>query len=298
MGELCGRWRVVAVAADALGTFCEVEDRQRGARGVARILPLGGWQRRVVARLRDELQAAARLRHEHLLAARELILERDRRRAVAIRPRVAGVSAGELLRAAEGRGVPPQLVLTLLTQLLGALVALHERGLVHGRIHPDSILLAERTAAMLLADPSRDPRLRLVDVGLAGWFGTGAPPAGPWGAPELAGDAGRLSPAADVYAAGAVARALVAGSLSGPLPPLAAGVARLLDALCDRRPTERPTSAAARITARELALAELAAWAESPERRRSSLASRVAARSAARRRAVERRREAVSAARA
>jgi len=74
--------------------------------------------------------------------------------------------------------------------------------------------------------------------------------AGPWAAPELR--RGTSGPAADLWAVGAVVRALVAG----PSPELE----ELLDALQARHPEGRPGAAEAAAAARELALCGLAAW--------------------------------------
>jgi hypothetical protein len=155
----------------------------------------------------------------------------------------------------------------LLAEALAGLAAAHRRGLWHGLLGPGSLWLGGAAPARLIADCPRDPRVVVVGCGAASLLGRGAraaalttAAAGPWAAPELR--RGRTGPAADVWAVGAVVRALVAG----PSPELG----ELLDRLQAAQPEARPGAMEAEAAARELALAGLAAWrplAPAPPRR-------------------------------
>src|SRR4029077_17229517 len=72
----------------------------------------------------------------------------------------AGTAAAELRRSGDRRGL-----LDLCRAVAGAYARLHERGVVHGDVHPRNVLVS----------PTGD--VRLVDFGLAHW--AGAPPSLP-----------------------------------------------------------------------------------------------------------------------
>ncbi|HEY8598795.1 MAG TPA: protein kinase [Thermomicrobiales bacterium] len=95
---------------------------------------------------------------------------------------------------AEGQTIEPRRAATFVAQILDALVATHEAGIIHGDLHPHNILLRGETDAIVLTD-----------FGVGGLFPAheGADYA-PYSAPELT-----LTPAADIYAAGALLRALL-----------------------------------------------------------------------------------------
>ena len=146
-----------------------------------------------------------------------------------------------------GVGVPPLAVLTLLVQLLKALRSLHQRGMVHGAVTPRALLLAGRRAEVLIEDPSRDPRLELLPRAPA------APSERAFTAPEVAAGE-RATAASDLYSAGAVARALLAGhSRLGAL-------GLLIDALVRPQPETRWPLSKALSEARRLALELFEEW--------------------------------------
>ncbi len=128
-------------------------------------------------------------------------------------------------------GAAPAAVRALLVQALEALAHAHRCGVLHGDLKPANIIA--RTAP--------DPRLALVDFGLArAVSGADLPAGGTPGfvAPEiLAG--GRPSVAADLWALGAAFHAALTGA-----PPDAA-VASLLADLLARDPAARPVDAVA-----------------------------------------------------
>ena len=168
--------------------------------------------------------------------------------------------AEALLPASGCAPVPELLCRLLLAELLDGVAAAHRRGWWHGLLTPGSLWLAGAPPERLIADCPRDPRVVLVGCGVLAMLTPRARGAAlaraprTWLAPELrrGGEPGPLGPEADVWAAGAVVRAMLAYG-GGEL-------ASLLDELQAARPDARPSAAAAAASARELALAGFAAW--------------------------------------
>jgi serine/threonine protein kinase len=168
-------------------------------------------------------EQAHRIEHPHVLAPLGWAAEDDV--ALIAMELVLGGSLRDLLTA--GGPQPAGMVARLLGQLLDALTAVHECGLVHGDVKPSNLLL--RTGVR--------PHLLLADFGVAARAGHPAPVAGTpsYLPPErLAG--APPHPSQDVYAAGLVARRALAGS--SPL-------LTLCDSMTRPEPERRPTAAAA-----------------------------------------------------
>jgi hypothetical protein len=161
---------------------------------------------------------------------------------------VEGISLRRLLGA--GRGVGPEAALSVLSDSLLALAALHGAGLVHGAFKPENVLIAA------------DGTIKIGDVGV----GDGPP----YRAPER-----DKSPAADLYAATTVFVECLSGAQGVP-EPFRAIVAAGLTA----DPGRRPSSAAAYLT--ELDETAAAAYDSAWERTgRAGLAEQAVAAAAA-----------------
>jgi serine/threonine-protein kinase len=135
------------------------------------------------------------------------------------------------------------------------LAAAHQLGIIHGGLHPASLLLTQ-----VGTDGALRPVIKLVGFGRASLHWVGAPrkstippPASPFYAPELL--QGRTVPASDLYALGGVLFQAVTGAPpnlddedSAVALSSAAGVPRSLGALVERllvrRPERRPKDAA------------------------------------------------------
>ncbi|MCP4656848.1 MAG: protein kinase, partial [bacterium] len=97
--------------------------------------------------------------------------------------------------------------------------------MIHRAVNPGNILLAGAGPEELLAEPTRDPGVKLVDFGIVGLvehaelseksrsLGTAA-----YVAPEALEPGGEFTPAADVYGAGVVAYASALARIE-PLVP-------------------------------------------------------------------------------
>lgn len=143
---------------------------------------------------------------------------------------IAGRDLANVL--ADGHPVGAHRAAILLVQILDALVATHEAGIIHGDLHPHNILLRGETDAIVLTD-----------FGVGGLFPAheGAEYA-PYSAPELT-----LTPAADIYAAGALLRALLTtGSQSAATGQAAALLAVADHALSPDLAMRYPSAAAMR----------------------------------------------------
>ncbi|MCP4549759.1 MAG: protein kinase [bacterium] len=176
---------------------------------------------------------------------------------------VAGGTLEDLLDGARQRSqpVPVNLVLAILAQTLEALGKAHQLRVIHRDVTPGNVLLAGGSAAGLLAAPTRDPKVKLVDFGIAGLvdreelshktraLGTSA-----YMAPEVLDRSGRVTTAVDVYGAGALAYELLTGRLPlsrFPQPSALRGdvskeLEQLLLALLDLDPAKRPPASLAR----------------------------------------------------
>jgi outer membrane biosynthesis protein TonB len=164
-----------------------------------------------------------------------VLVARDGRELVVVtEPTADARSVVDLLAAARG-GLAPRVVAAIARAVVDGLAALHGAGLVHGAVHPRSVLL------------HRDGAVRLVDLAV-GYAAMCAAAAGSEAMP-LRGLTGFVAPevalgdpptaAADVYAAGALVHAMTSGEApTGPLvttPALERLVRRALDTDLTRR---------------------------------------------------------------
>lgn len=196
-------------------------------------------------------EQALRIQHPHVLtplgwaAEDELVL--------LVTELVRGGSVRDL-RARHGP-LPEGCVALLLGQLLEALTAVHAHGVVHGDVKPANLLLHATGLAR--------PHLLLADFGVATRPGDSVRlvATGPVGTPaylppeQVAGAAPH--PSQDLYAAGVVARRLLAAP--GP-------ILTLVDSMTRTDPGLRPTAAQALSRLRELPVGRAGPWPEIPDR--------------------------------
>lgn len=155
--------------------------------------------------------------------------------------------------------LPAERYAALLASVAQALDALHERGLVHGDVTPDSLFLTPDNAELVLAAPA----IAHVEA---------APLDDPYVAPEQ--HQGEVGPSIDQYALGIVAREIFAAAAA---PPLTAPLHEALRYATAPRPVDRFATSA------ELGAAiEAAVRQEAPHR----LADRIAAANPASRTAI------------
>lgn len=172
----------------------------------------------------QEARLAGGLEHPNIVRVYDVIPRRDS--AVLVSEYVAG---GTLATRIEEEGpLDASAGLQLIDQLLAALEAVHERGIVHMDIKPSNILLTPQGQAKLadfgIAKVSRDMTLAL------GIPGSGTPG---WMAPEQ--EQGRASPAVDVHAVGLIAKRCIV--------PLGPGASDVIDRALLPDPVQRYTTA-------------------------------------------------------
>jgi len=224
LGGQAGRTLVVS-ALDACGAPCALKFLD----------PRGPVDELAVARFAAEQQRHGRAAHcAHVLPVQ--------RGVPAQWLGLAWAHGGSLdQRLATGRGFTRSRVHDLLRALLEACVDLHAIGIVHRDIKPSNILLdadefwlSDFGVAAALGPDGHWQALpapwRETSVGTSGWT-----------APELCDDPSAIAPANDLYGVGRVWEALDVHT--GQADPDTA--AELRAALCERRPGDRPSAAAA-----------------------------------------------------
>ncbi|HHQ49395.1 MAG TPA: PEGA domain-containing protein, partial [Acidobacteria bacterium] len=253
------------------GAVFEAEDIHLGKRFAVKVLdPWMAGQEELLTRFRREVGVMRDLAHPRIVRVYDYREDPDRHLALISMELVEGGSVRDLVqRAKRDRiDVSAALSLTILGQVLEALAAAHERGVIHRDVTPGNILLSGGTPEELLEDLDRDPGVRLVDFGIAGLAartevssGNRAMGTTGYAAPELSDPDAPVTPAVDCYGAGAVCYHLLtgtkpAGHFEAPSElreGLSAEVDRLVLALLERSPQRRPSPAEASAEAFRLA---------------------------------------------
>lgn len=157
---------------------------------------------RVEEAVRD-VRALVRLGHPAVVDLHDVLLDTDGALYLVLE-RVEGETLTAYVQA-RGR-LEPEHAITLLAPVLDALASAHRRGLVHGALGPESVVVV-RTSARIVP--------KLVDLGLARLCAElGAEPreATPRAPEHALGAAGRIGPWTDVGALGALTYACLAGT--------------------------------------------------------------------------------------
>ncbi|MFE2601430.1 serine/threonine-protein kinase [Streptomyces sp. NPDC059396] len=231
---------------------------------------------RLVKRLMSEARIAARLHHPHIVSVFDRIDEIDKGAGCwLVLEYVPSRSLAQIM-AADGP-LAPERVAAIGRQIAGALAAAHAKGVVHGDVTPENILITEdgRTGGVVGA---LDGIAKLTDFGIAralwsdaGHSLSGGVPGKPrYIAPEVA-RGGPLSREADLFSLGATLFAAVEGhspygqadgaiaylgrAIEGRVeaPRRAGALTRLLTELLQKDPEGRPTAVRARELLGEIA---------------------------------------------
>ncbi|MCB9741934.1 MAG: serine/threonine protein kinase [Alphaproteobacteria bacterium] len=203
--SLAGLRVIRELGRGGMGVVYEAQQEVPRRRVALKTLPPLRETPELVAHLRRELEALARVRHPGVPAVYQL-LEHDG----------LPVLAMELVRgrplAETALGASPEERLRALIAVTEVLAAAHALGVVHRDVKPDNVLVDEQG------------QVKVLDFGIAATEGEVLAPAGTptWCAPEqLRG--GQVSPATDVYGLGALGWFLWTGvapraHADGPLP--------------------------------------------------------------------------------
>ena len=219
----------------------------------------------LVGRFVRERSILTGLRHPHVVAVRDLVVEGDR--LAIIMDFVDGGSLRDVL--AHGGPLTPQRATAVVAAALEGLAAAHGQGILHRDLKPDNVLLTQGWQDLAAGS------VRLTDFGISrmvadgGGTTTGLMGTPEYMAPELL-VTGTCDLSADVYGAGVMLYELLAGRtpFAGPgtdytvahrhvasVPPpipVPEGLARELDAMLAKDPTARPTAAEAAAALRRL----------------------------------------------
>lgn len=176
----------------------------------------------LLARFRREVSLMRKLVHPRIVRVFDYREDPQQLVALISMELVSGGSVKQLMAEAKQRKLemPLPLALEILTQTLEALAEAHSQGVIHRDVTPGNVLLAGGTPDELLAESNRNPKVKLVDFGIAGLverselsqksrvLGTAA-----YVAPEVLDPNAEITPAADVYGAGAMGYELLTGKL-------------------------------------------------------------------------------------
>ena len=248
-----GRYEILrCMKAGGMGAVYEVvhlETRRRRALKV--MLPTAVTDPDLRARFRLEATITAEIDSEHIVETFDAGIDPDTGAPFLVMELLKGDDvAGHLER--RGR-LPGAEVVALLRQLAAALEKTHAAGIVHRDLKPENLFVTRRDDG--------SPRLKVLDFGIAKIVAQSTPTAATrsmgtpfYMAPEQLGTDGRLGPAADLYAVGHIAYAMLVGhtyweddpALEGGVWPLLvkvmAGAEEAASARAARRGVELPGS--------------------------------------------------------
>jgi tetratricopeptide (TPR) repeat protein/tRNA A-37 threonylcarbamoyl transferase component Bud32 len=189
-------------------------------------------------RFRIEAEAVARLEHANIVRIYE-IGEHEGKLFLCLEY----VEGGNLQRKIAGTPQPVREAARLVETLTRAVHFMHEHGIVHRDLKPSNVLLVsgESSSATTHHSPLTTHQPKITDFGLAKILDSGTGPTRSeeflgtpsYMAPEQAGgDPGKLGPAADVYALGAILYELLAGRV----PFQGANALAILEQVRNREP--------------------------------------------------------------
>jgi formylglycine-generating enzyme required for sulfatase activity/serine/threonine protein kinase len=257
------KWKIVReLGRGGFSTVFEALDFSNHDRPVAlKILdPSLHVHKHELIRFHDEIEHLRRLIHPRIVRLFDSYEDPERQLALYSMELVPGSSAAELAEVMRKTGSPTpiKLAVSILQQVMEALIAAHAFKVLHLDVTPSNILLAGGSAAELLLDPSCDPEVKLVDFGIAGSLdqhqlavrsralGTMA-----YVAPEILDLGARVTAAADIFGTGAVIYELLCGKppivttyqpLDQLRPEIAQPLSSLLMSMIRARPEDRPSS--------------------------------------------------------
>ena len=220
---IVGKFRVIReLGRGGFGAVYEAERVGLGKTYAVKVLdPAMVVREELLARFRREVIVMQSLVHTHIGRVYDYDERTEEGLALFAMELVKGCSAGALHQRMreQNQDVPVLLVARILHQTLDALAEAHRQGVIHRDVTPANLLLAT-DPDKLLADPTGDPCVKLIDFGIAGLLertelsqksralGTAA-----YVAPEVLDPNVEVTAAADVYGAGAVAYHLLTNAL-------------------------------------------------------------------------------------
>jgi eukaryotic-like serine/threonine-protein kinase len=266
---LAGRYRLKEVLGrGGVGIVRRAEDLVTGTAVAVKELRLpddlsSAERESLLERTSHEARLASRLHHHNVVHVHEVVNEDDR--PWIVMELLEAESLAHIISISDER-LPPKHVAEIGLQLISALTAAHEEGIVHRDVKPDNVMI------------DKDGRVVLTDFGLAVWAGaptltaTGRIVGSPAYIPPERARAGTVGPASDLWSLGATLYTAVEGhppydrkgylailrgdELSDPPPAHNAGpLGPVLEGLLHVAPEDRLTTANATKMLRIAALA-------------------------------------------
>ena len=232
---LAGRYEILRfIAFGRTGEVYEAEDRELGQRIAIKAIRAELATEDHLLWMKREVEAARRIQHPNICRVFDLVQTQTPSRDSAVFLTME-LLEGETLSAVLRREGPltERQVFPLIRQMVAALSAAHQAGVVHRDFKSGNVMIVPRTGGA--------PRVVITDLGLA--RGTAA-----YMAPEQI-RSGKVGPAADIYALGVVLYEILTGELPYPEETLApalrplrptwsAAISRCLEADPKRRFTD------------------------------------------------------------
>src|SRR6266496_5683167 len=160
-GTLAGRFVILKLlGAGGMGQVYQAEDTKlRRVVAIKRMAPRLQQDERDRRRFLREAQQASALNHPNIAAIYDVIEEEDE--ILLVMEYVEGTPLRSVLQA--HKGYVPDEFFRIATQGLEGVNAAHEKGILHGDIKPENIML------------TREGRIKILDFGVARRFSMGQP---------------------------------------------------------------------------------------------------------------------------
>ncbi len=223
---LFGQWQLMRrLGQDGFGAIFEARELKLDEMQEVRVLSeaLVAGQQGLLERVRQEVKLMRRLAHPHIGRVYDYREDLDQNLVLISMERIEGGNLRKLLSVASQhqQSVPLPLALSILVQMMEALAEAHRQQINHEDLRPEYVLLTGGPLEELLANPTMDPEVKMVDFGHLSAFLENREEVmrgevlsiAAYMAPELAKSGVEGSAAADMYGAGVVAYELLTGKL-------------------------------------------------------------------------------------
>ncbi|MEZ4309528.1 MAG: serine/threonine-protein kinase [Polyangiaceae bacterium] len=233
------------MAAGGMGAVYEAEHLETGRRRALKVMHAHLFESDEMRdRFKREARIASRVESEHIVDVSDAGVDDATKMPFIVMELLRGDELGDLLEKV--KRLPPEQVITYLSQAATALDRTHASNIIHRDLKPENLFLTHREDGT--------PRIKILDFGVAKIVAEGATVAGVtrslgtplYMAPEQFRSDSRLTPAADIHALGMMAYTLLVGVPYWDQEAHTAGDVIAFAMTVVRGPQERATVRAAR----------------------------------------------------